>query len=97
MFLVSQVSGLVKKLDIGIFSDTKSVTSFELCMIITLLRVYIFNVDLITLTFPQGHRFVRNINCKLCFLDSCLVSFVLSLNVVWELHTFRRSGTIWIV
>ena len=50
MFLVSQVSGLVKKLDIGIFSDTKSVTSFELCMMVLHFELYLFITLSVTLT-----------------------------------------------
>ena len=45
--------------------------SFKLCMFITLLGVYIFKTDLMTVILFQGHRCVRNINCELCFLDSC--------------------------
>ena len=45
----------------------------KLCMIWTLLRIYIFILGLMTLTLFQGHRCVRNINCKLCFLDTCLL------------------------
>ena len=46
--------------------------SFKLCMIMTLIEVYIFMVGLMTSTFLHGHRCVRIINCKLCILDSCL-------------------------
>ena len=38
---------------------------------IALLGVYIAVLVLMTLTLPQGHRCVRNINCKLRVLDSC--------------------------
>ena len=47
------------------FLDTVKARSFWLCMIITLLGVYIFTVGLTTLTLFQDHRHVRNINCKL--------------------------------
>ena len=40
-------------------------------MIMTLLRVYIAIVGLMTLTLFQGHMCVKNINCKLHILDSC--------------------------
>ena len=33
--------------------------------------------DDLDFVFLQGHRFVRNMNCKLCFLNSCLDSFLL--------------------
>ena len=61
-----------KNLNVAFFSGTVIARSFKLCMIITLLRVYIFIVGLIILTLFQSHRCVRNINCKLCFLD-CLL------------------------
>ena len=32
-----------------------------------MLWVYIFIVNLMTLTFFQSHRYVRNINCSVCF------------------------------
>ena len=56
---------------VGFFSDTINPRSFKLCLTITLLGLYIFNVSLMTLGLFQGHRCVGNINCKLCFLDSC--------------------------
>ena len=51
--------------------------SFKLYMIITLLRAYIIVVGLMSLILFQGHKYVRNMNCKLCFLDSCLDPCVL--------------------
>ena len=41
-------------------SDTFKAKSFKCCMILTLLGVCIFIVGLITFTFFQGHRSVRN-------------------------------------
>ena len=67
---------------VAFISDTAKARSFKLCMIIILLGVYIFIVGLMTLTLFQGHRCVRNINCKLCFVDSCVDSCRLYLNVV---------------
>ena len=51
--------------------DTTIARSFKLCMIVTLLRVYIVIIGFITLTLFQGHRCVRNIDSKLHVLDSC--------------------------
>ena len=68
------ISSIEKKnqhFDTAFFSDTVKMRSSKLCMIITLLEVYIFIVDLMTLTLFQGHRSVVNIKSKLCFLDSC--------------------------
>ena len=45
--------------------------SFKLCMVTTLLGVYIDILGLMTLALFQGHRYVRNIYGRLCFLDSC--------------------------
>ena len=61
-------------------------------MIITLLQVYLIVLCLMTLTLFQGHRCVRNINCKLHVLDSCLC-----LLNVWLVHTLKRLCTIWVV
>ena len=44
-------------------------------MIITLVRVYIVIVGLMTLTLFQGHRYVRNKNYRLHVLDSCPLKF----------------------
>ena len=54
------------------FSHTGKTKFFKISMVITLLRVYIFIVDLMTLILFQSLGYVRNINCKLCFLESCL-------------------------
>ena len=56
---------------VGFFMDTIKAGPFKLCMIITLLGVYIVIVSLMTLALFQGHRCVKNINCKLHVLDSC--------------------------
>ena len=46
-------------------------------MILTLHGVYIFILGLMTLTLFESQRCVRNINCKLCFLDSCLIIIII--------------------
>ena len=65
----------LKKIEVDFSLDSFKVGSFKLCM--TLLVVYISIVGLMTLTLFHGQRYVRNINCKLCFLDSCLDSWLL--------------------
>ena len=66
-----------KNFNVAFFSDTVKVRSFKFCMIITLLKIYIFIVDLMILMLSKVHRCVRNINCRLCFLASCLGSCLL--------------------
>ena len=44
-------------------------------MVMTLLVVYNVIPGFMTLTLFQGHRCVRNINCKLLVLDSCPLQF----------------------
>ena len=65
------ISSFEKNFNIGFLSDTFKAKSFKLCRIITLLGIYIVVLGVMTLTFLQGHRCVRNINCKLHILDSC--------------------------
>ena len=43
MFLVSQVSGLVEKFNIGIFSDTINVINVKLCMMVLHIELYLFS------------------------------------------------------
>ena len=59
-----------KKKIVGFLSDSITARSFKLCMVITVLGVYIVIVNLMTLTLFQGHTCVRNINCKMLVLDS---------------------------
>ena len=60
-----------KPLTLAVFSDTIKARYFKVCMIITLLGSTLSFVALMTLTLFQGHRCVRNINCKLGVLDFC--------------------------
>ena len=60
-----------KNVNVGFSVEIINSRSFKLCMIMTLLGVYIAIVGLMTLTLFQGHRCVRNINCKLRFFYSC--------------------------
>ena len=64
-------SRLKKK--VRFFFDTIKASSFKLCMIITLLGVYIVIVVLMTLSLFQSHRGVRNKNRKLSVWESCPV------------------------
>ena len=69
-----------KTFNIGVFSDTIKAKSFKLCIIITLLGVYIVFQGLMTLTLYQGHRSVRNISYTL----RVLILVLCSLHVVWR-------------
>ena len=42
MFLVGQVSGLVKNFNMGIYSDTINVIDIKLCMVVLLFKLYLF-------------------------------------------------------
>ena len=72
------VSWFDKNFNVDFFVYTVQTTFFKLCKIITLLRVYEFVLDLITLTLLQGHRYVRIITCKsvfvFVFFNSCPLS-----------------------
>ena len=65
--------------------------SFKLCMIITMLRVYIFILGLMTLTMFQDHRCIRNINHKLSVLDSCPLWFKCCMVVTYIKKTIMHS------
>ena len=71
------ISSFQNTYNVAFFLDTIEVRCFKLCIIITLLEIYISNVCLMTLTLFQGHRYVRNIMNRFCFLDSCLESCLL--------------------
>ena len=58
-----------KKKNVYFFPDTITARFFKLRMIITLFGIYIVFLGLMTLTLFQGHRRVRNINCKLHVWD----------------------------
>ena len=58
---------------LAFFSATIKARLLKHGMIMTLLMVYIVILGLMTWTLFQGHRCVRNINCKLHVLDSCPV------------------------
>ena len=68
MFLVSQVSGLIKKSNIRILSDTVNVINGKLCMMVLHIELYLFNVLSVTLTLFQGHSIVKKFLLKICVL-----------------------------
>ena len=59
MLLISQVSGLVKYFNIGIYSDTMYVINVEVCMMVLLIELYLFIPLSVTLTIFQGHNSVK--------------------------------------
>ena len=44
MHFIDQMSGLVKNLNIGIYSDAIDVTSVKLCMMVQLIELYLFTL-----------------------------------------------------
>ena len=56
MFLVGQVSGLVKNFNIGIFSDIINVINVKLCMMVLTLSLILF----------QGHSSAKVVTKDLC-------------------------------
>ena len=59
MFLVGQVSGLVKNFNIEIFSDTRNVINVKLCLLILHIELYLFITLSVTLTLFQDHSSVK--------------------------------------
>ena len=84
---------LIRKCNLGFFSDTVELQFSKLCMILILLRVYHFIPGMMTLTLFQGHKFVRIMNCKHFLKDSCPLDHC-RLNVRWQLHALRRPCTV---
>ena len=85
----TQISLLEKKIGVGFFSDTIKARSFKLCLITTLLGVYIVILSLLTFSLFQSHCCVRNINCRFCVCVLC------SLKVVCLTHKGQILCTIW--
>ena len=54
-FLVGQVPVRVKNLKTRIFSDTINVINVKLCMMVLLIKLYLFISLSVTLTIFQGH------------------------------------------
>ena len=59
MFLVSQVFQLVQIFYNGIFSDTVNVINVKLCMMVLLIKLYLFIPLSVTLTIFYGHSNVE--------------------------------------
>ena len=59
MFLVGQVSGLVKNFHTGIFSDTINVINVKLCMMVLHIEHYLFITRSMTLTLFHSHSSVE--------------------------------------
>ena len=78
-----------KNFIIGFFMDTVHEFFFQLCLIITLLRVYQFVPGLMTLTLFQGHMCVRIIRCNFKNFFKSLVHH--GLKVVWFLHVYIKK------
>ena len=66
-----------KASNVVIFLGNVISRSLKVCMLITLFGMYIFIVGLMSLTLFQSHSYVRTLNYKWCFWDSCLDSCVL--------------------
>ena len=75
MLLVGHVSGLVRNLNIWIFSDTINVINIKLCMIVLHIKLYLFMTLSMTLTLFQGHSNVKQ------FLLKILSFFLIKLNL----------------
>ena len=59
MFFIGQVSGLVKNLNIGIYSDTIHMINVKLYMMVLLTVLYLFIPFSVTLTIFQGRSNVK--------------------------------------
>ena len=59
MFLVGNVSGLVQKVNLGIFLDTINVMNVKLCMMVLFIELFLFIPLSVTLTIVQGHYSVK--------------------------------------
>ena len=55
MFLVGQKYGFVENVNIVIFSHTINVINVKLCMMVLLIKLYLFISLSVTLTIFQGH------------------------------------------
>ena len=59
MFLLSQVSGLVKNFNIEIFSDTINVINVKRCMMVLLIELHVFIPLSVTWTIFESHSTVK--------------------------------------
>ena len=65
MFFDSQLSGLVENLNIGTYSDTINAINVKLCMMVLLIKLYLFIPLSVTLTVYQGHSNVEHFKLKI--------------------------------
>ena len=63
IFLVAQVSLLVKNFNVGIYSYAKNVINLKLRIMVLLIELYMYIILAVTMTIFQGHSNVRH----LCF------------------------------
>ena len=75
MFFVGQVSGLVKNVNTGIYSDTIKVINVKLCMMTLLIELYLCIPLSVTLTILQGHSNVEQ------FLSEIFCSYPMTLKL----------------
>ena len=62
MFLGGQVSGLVKKFNIWIFSDTMDVVNVKtFCIVVLHIELYLYITLVVTLTLFQCHSSVKQL------------------------------------
>ena len=59
MFLIGQMSVLVKNFDIQIFSDTINIIKVKVCMMVLHIELYLLITLSVTLTLFQGHSNVK--------------------------------------
>ena len=67
MFFISQVSWLVKNCN-TLISDTITVISVKLCMMVLLVELYLFIPLSVTFTIFQGHSSVKQFKLKINFV-----------------------------
>ena len=65
MFFVGQVSGLVKNVNTGIYSDTIKVINVKLCMMTLLIELYLFISLSVSVAIFQGHRNAEQFELKI--------------------------------
>ena len=88
--MVSQMSGLVKNFNIGIFLDTINVINAKLCMMVLHIELYLFitlSVILTFITFIKITAVSNRFNWKKYFLIHLILNFV---------ALFSTSSRLWI-
>ena len=65
MFLVGQVSGLVKNCNFLIFSDTINIINVKLCMMVLHIELNLFMPLSVTLIIFQAHSSVKQFQLKI--------------------------------